>query len=66
MRDDFLSYVENEGDEHMLKTTRMLCHKVFDVMSEGYTKHVTSTLLCTVNKITAVSCRGDWLLYRSF
>ncbi|KAI1724646.1 golgi complex component 7 (COG7) domain-containing protein [Ditylenchus destructor] len=50
---DFLSYVKTEGDEHIIQVSSRICQKIYSVMGEGYRKHVTSALLCTINKITA-------------
>uniref|UniRef100_A0A915DMM5 Uncharacterized protein n=1 Tax=Ditylenchus dipsaci TaxID=166011 RepID=A0A915DMM5_9BILA len=50
---DFLEYVSSEGDEHIAEVSNKICQKIFSVMGDGYRKHVTSLLLCTINKITA-------------
>ncbi|KAH7731236.1 hypothetical protein AAVH_00133 [Aphelenchoides avenae] len=66
IRNDFLAYVEKEGDAHILSVCKRICQKMFDVMSDGYAKHVTSVLLCRINKISPPEkgsrSRQNWMM----
>jgi hypothetical protein len=52
---DFLDFVEREGDEYIFNTVTLISQSIYSVLSEDYGKYVTSMLLQTINKITAVS-----------
>lgn len=52
---DFLNFVQHEGDEHILEIANTLKRLIFSVLSVDYGKHITSMLLFTINKITTVS-----------
>lgn len=54
MCSDFLNYVKVEGDDKIYNSCKLICDKIFEIMSDDYGKHVTSVLLCTINKITIV------------
>lgn len=64
--DDFLALVAKEGDAHILAIFTRLRQSLFSMLSEDYAKHVTSTLICTINKITTPERssrqRHNWLM----
>ncbi|CAK5088596.1 unnamed protein product [Meloidogyne enterolobii] len=49
---DYTAMIEEEGDSFILFLFSELAKSIYVIISEDYGKHVTSILLCTINKIT--------------
>nr|CAD2186101.1 unnamed protein product [Meloidogyne enterolobii] len=48
---DYTAMIEEEGDSFILFLFSELAKSIYIIISEDYGKHVTSILLCTINKI---------------
>nr|CAD2207091.1 unnamed protein product [Meloidogyne enterolobii] len=48
---DYTAMIEEEGDSFILFLFSELAKSIYFIISEDYGKHVTSILLCTINKI---------------
>ncbi|CAK5074652.1 unnamed protein product [Meloidogyne enterolobii] len=67
---DYTAMIEEEGDSFILFLFSELAKSIYVIISEDYGKHVTSILLCTINKITIraldINTIGSCLIWKIF